>query len=221
MSWSRLTISLGLGIFMLASLSTLNAWHGHRSTLMRTIPLAGTPFAIVVDARTGRALISAAVPGDPSRSEVLLLDPASGQLTRGRLPSTDPAVRAVEDRAIAIGIAGVTPQSSLSDSPRHALYILNQPSSLDRSTLDGPGSLTVRDTRSGAVRETVPLGLGPRDMALDTRVGRLLVLNSGGTALARDPAAWLPGWLRSYLPSSRPALYQEPGSVMVLDLSQL
>jgi hypothetical protein len=54
MSRSRLTVSLGLGIFMLAGLSTLHAWHGHRRALMRTIPLAGTPFAIIVDARTMR-----------------------------------------------------------------------------------------------------------------------------------------------------------------------
>ena len=218
---SGFTVSLGLGICLLAGLGTLHAWHGHGNVLNRTLPLAGTPFAILVDARSGRALISAAVPGDFGRSEVLVLDPASGQLVRGSMPPTDPAVRAVEDRAIEIGIAGVAPQSILVDSARHAMYILNPRSSLDRSALDGPGSLTVQDTRTSAVREIVPLGFGPRDMAIDERAGRLLVLNSGGWVLARDPADWLPGWLRPYLPGTRPAPHLEPGSIMVLDLAQL
>ena len=108
---------------------------------------------------------------------------------------------------------------------RHAHLLVTNVGAMDRmGTPLGPGRVSVLDTRSGAVRRTVPVGIAPGDVAVDERAGRALVLNLGGTVHVTDVWTWLPSWLRwwlPFLPRQAPGARTVGGSVTVLDTTRL
>lgn len=82
------------------------------------------------------------------------------------------------------------------------------------------GRVSIVNEGSGAVLRTVTVGAGPIAAAIDERTGHAFVLNSGGTIQLRAAWAWLPRWVRSwlpFLPSARPSTRAVPGSVSVID----
>jgi len=89
----------------------------------------------------------------------------------------------------------------------------------------GRGSVSVLDGRTGRVLHTIPVGVGPAVVSLDTRSQRALVVNMlGSGSPAVDAWAWLPVPLRHALPflpraSSRPS--PPSSSVTVIDTSRL
>ncbi len=80
------------------------------------------------------------------------------------------------------------------------------------------------ELQSGTVVATVTVGLEPVALALDDATGRLYVVNKDGMEPAgnvRDPWAWLPSWLRPWLPL--PPAPRPPGNdstVTVVDTSR-
>jgi DNA-binding beta-propeller fold protein YncE len=82
------------------------------------------------------------------------------------------------------------------------------------------GSVSLLDARTGDVVRQVATGSIPVAVAVDERRGRAVVINAGGTAVAPDPWAWMPSWLRDRthgLIPARPGPRALPGSVSVVD----
>src|SRR5207248_6870651 len=69
----------------------------------------------------------------------------------------------------------------------------------------GAGSIEVLDGTSGDVLSTVHLGLTPVSVTLDTRTGRAVVVDGGGTRRLPDPWSWVPSWARPWIPFLPPA----------------
>jgi DNA-binding beta-propeller fold protein YncE len=112
------------------------------------------------------------------------------------------------------------------DGRRGRLYVTNWGAVDPSGNFVAQGTLTVLDERSGRVLRTVAVGVNPMDLALARRAGRLFVINVGsfGPVRAVDPWAWMPRWLRHWLPflhQHAPTPRRIPGSVTVLDTSRL
>jgi DNA-binding beta-propeller fold protein YncE len=67
------------------------------------------------------------------------------------------------------------------------------------------GSVSLLDARTGDVVCQVATGPIPVAVAVDEHRGRAVVTNSGGTAAAPDPWAWVPSWLRDHTHGLKPA----------------
>lgn len=86
----------------------------------------------------------------------------------------------------------------------------------------GNGHVDVRDGRTGRLLRTITVGVAPGALAVDTRTGRLFVVNEGGNVPAVDAWSWLPAWLRRRLPLFPPSpapTRQVPGSVSMIALT--
>jgi DNA-binding beta-propeller fold protein YncE len=88
---------------------------------------------------------------------------------------------------------------------------------------EGNGSVHVLDGRSGTIVRTWPVGRLPGPMAVDERHRYLVVLNLNGSDLGPGPWAWIPAWLRRWLPllPGAPATQTAASSVIVIDLSHV
>jgi len=67
-------------------------------------------------------------------------------------------------------------------------------------TLAGAGNLDVFDGLTGAVLQTIPIGISPESVSVDSRTRHVLVANYGGTVRVTDRWAWIPKGLRHWLP---------------------
>ncbi len=67
-------------------------------------------------------------------------------------------------------------------------------------TLAGAGNLDVFDGLTGAVLQTIPIGVSPESVSVDSRTRHVLVANYGGTVRVTDRWAWIPKGLRHWLP---------------------
>jgi hypothetical protein len=87
----------------------------------------------------------------------------------------------------------------------------------------GNGSVHVLDGRSGIIVRTWWVGRLPGPMAVDVRHRYLVVLNLNGSDLGPGPWAWIPAWLRRWLPflPGTPATGTPASSVTVIDISRL
>src|SRR5262249_10653831 len=84
----------------------------------------------------------------------------------------------------------------------------------------GAGTLDVLDATSGDVLSTVRLGVAPVSVTLDTRTGRAVVVDAGGTRRLPDPWTWVPSGVRRWIPFLPPPRLRTqtvPASVSVLD----
>ena len=126
--------------------------------LLRSVRVGRGPLLPVVDARTKRAFVA-----DRYSDDVLMLDASTGTILR--------TIR-----------VGNEPDAAAIDASRGRVFVVN--SSLHGYNFAGPysqvGSVSVLDARTGDLIGTVPVGVGPRAIAVDPHTGRVVVVNTGG-----------------------------------------
>jgi YVTN family beta-propeller protein len=153
------------------SLLLLDARSG---AVLRAVPtgigtLAGNPVAIAVDERLSRVFVANMSLPDadsPWDNSLVLLNARTGDVL-GNLPLDAPPVAvAVDARTERVFLATAGPRRS------------------GRAT--DPGSVSVLDARTGAIRRTITLGRSPRALALDTRTGRAFVVSGSNTVAILD-----------------------------------
>jgi len=164
-------------------------------------PYFGFGYSAASNERTGRVFIVNGQAGT-----VNVLDGTSGQLLRAVGVCQHPTGAAIDARSGRVYVACMGPFD-----PRRGPT--------------GRGSVSVLDGRTGRVLRTIPVGVGPVVVSLDTRSQRALVVNTQGSGSpAPDAWGWLPVPLRRALPFlPRPASRPSPpsGSVTVIDTSRL
>lgn len=197
--------------------------------LVRTVSLRGPSIALAADERRGRVFVATVGPfvthTTVTRSHgvvtgfmihetpvgpgaVLLLDARSGRALRSVAVGFVPAALSIDDRDGRVYVMNAGALEPLFTPPG--------------SSLTAPGSVSVLDANSGAVRRTTLLSRGLSMMALDERTERILVVDNGGSVPSPDAWGWLPASLRRRLPfvpsSPRPRVV--PPSVTMLDASR-
>jgi DNA-binding beta-propeller fold protein YncE len=115
---------------------------------------------------------------------------------------------------------GTSPSIVALDPARGRVFVLNTGVNLDGRTVHEAGSVTVLDARRGSVTATLPAGIRPDDLAVDTATGHALVLSQGGTVGQTAGWSWFPSWLRCRLPFMAPAgVNGQPARLMALNPS--
>ncbi len=153
---------------------------------------SGNDTAIVhaLDARNGRLLHATAAPGlprsivvDSTRGHLFLTLSHDDGTGKNDAPGSVAMLDARSGALLHTAAVGRNPNRALLDGRRGRLFV----------TADGPratdwpywppkgrGSVSVLDAASGALLDTLPVGVQPGDMALDEGADRLLVLARGG-----------------------------------------
>jgi len=142
---------------------------------VRTAVFRAFTGALAVDGRSRRAFVA-----DPHGASVVMLDARSGQVLR----------------TITVG---QFPTAMVVDTRRGRAYVASR----DEAASFNPtttGSVSVLDTRTGAILRTIPVGVDPVALAVDEGSGRVFVATRGGATVVPDAWGWLPGWLRGRLP---------------------
>lgn len=166
----------------------------HTGALLHSYATASLPTDVTVDAGAGRAFVALLGPvrrGSANNGSIVPIGHGSVAMLDAR------AGRIV--RTVATGVASF----AVTVDPRDRRVLVANVGTLDYSgsgALDGAGSVTILDERTGEVLRTAPAGVFPAQVAIDARRGRAFVVNVGGTVRVRDPWAWLPPWLRRALP---------------------
>jgi len=142
---------------------------------VRTAVFRAFTGALAVDGRSRRAFIA-----DPRGNSVVMLDARSGQVLRTITVGRFPAAVAVDAR-------------------RGRAYVVSRDEAFSFNPTT-TGSVSVLDTRTGAVLRTIPVGVDPVALAVDEGSGRVFVATRGGATVVPDAWGWLPGWLRGRLP---------------------
>lgn len=181
-----------------ATLSFLNARSGN---VVRTVPvgwLANTP---VIDERNGHVLVR-------THSAILIFDARTGVALRTIPVPLDPSDVA----------------SDVAIDDHHGRLFVTSLGPLDAAgNPTDTGSLSVIDERAGRVLRTIPVGLDSFRVLVDTRTGRTLVFNGGGTLRQPDPWGWMPAWLRRrlpFVPQAAPAPRIIPASMSIIDTTR-
>jgi len=225
-----------------AGLSALLMFDTRRGVLMGEVAAGVNPFAVVTDARAGRAYLL-------GQRETRLLDTTMGKLLPARLPPSIPVavderrgrvfaddsdrVRVLDARSgriiRTIALAHHT-FGPIAVDARTGYLIITDVGPIDQGgpatgafSFLGTGSISVIDGNTGATLRTVSVGVSPRAIALDGQ-GRLIVVNGGGSLRVPDAWNWMPAWLRAhapFLPPTRSRTRDVPGGVTILDLSRL
>jgi YVTN family beta-propeller protein len=189
--------------------------------VVRTLHVGQDPAEVAVDARTsrifvvygrggGKALTSGILPGGTE-----VFDERSGRLLHAVAVGDVP----VDD----VGSA-VYPHMVAVDEVRGHVFIIDR-SRLDRSGDPVAGSVSVLDAATGQILDTIPVDWAPVALALDETTGRLFVVNKDGrgpAGYAQESWAWVPSWLRPWLPL--PPAPRPPGNnstVTIVDTSRI
>lgn len=170
----------------------------------------------VLDAHSGAIVHSIALDGP------MALDAAAGQLYVAGAGGVRVLGLAQGHVRRVIPVNGTVSALAL-DARRHRLFVLRTAEVNGKGVSASAGSVSVIDTRSGAVLRTLPAGVAPSAMAVDEGTGRAVIVNTGGQVSGPDLWGWLPHWLRSrlpFLPGSSSTTRTVPGSVTVIDLSR-
>lgn len=172
----------------------------------------------VLDSASGRALIKAQAGPDFG---VPLVD-----ARRGRLFLSTPTGITIRDSGSGAILHTVTlsrySATPLAVDERTGRVLVAVIGAYDPSTYSptGYGRVSVVDGRSGAVLYTVTVGPGPQAAAIDPATGHAFIVTSGGTAPIAARWAWLPPWLRRwlpFLPAPGPSTRVVPAGVSVID----
>ncbi len=202
--------------------------------LIRTVPLSYTPVQVTVDRATGRVFVT---DSGPTR----FVQKAVGSGWMGMfLPAGMGFLHVLDARTgaslstVALGIA----PGAIAVDERHGRVFVSHVGGHDGygsmgttpvylpAPVAGPGGVSVVDGRTGQVLRTLSIGAEPMSMALDDRSQRLFIGDAGDPfpPPPPDPWAWIPGLVRSRLPFApqhAPVSRPIPGTVLVLDTSQL
>jgi YVTN family beta-propeller protein len=143
---------------------------------LRTIAVGSRPNAIAVDARRGRVYV--VNNGDSSLS---ILDARSGTPLQTVPVGQNPDAVTVDERKGRVYVASV----GATDAAGNPV---------------GPGSVEVLDARSGQITRTMAVGVAPSAIAVDERTGDAFVVNAGGPLTRPSAWAWVPRWVRRWLP---------------------
>jgi len=154
----RLVVGAGLalcaGAAVAATVVTALAPWNAAAQAIHTFALGTRPWAVTVDARSGRALVIDRVTG------------SSGMPTGvGTLSTVDITAGSVV-RSVPVG---PDPRAVMVDGRAGRIYVAD----------DDDASLRVLDSRSGAMLRSVAVGMRPHAVAADERTGRIFVVNTG------------------------------------------
>jgi DNA-binding beta-propeller fold protein YncE len=125
----------------------------HTGRLLRTVAVGVSAFGEVVDERCGRLFVTNAGSGTVS-----VIGARAGTLVRTVRVARNPIPLAIDEGAQRVFVATGTVFGSPGNFPPH-------------------GTLSVLDACSGSVLRTYPVGTDPSAVAVDTRRGRVFVLN--------------------------------------------
>ncbi len=153
-------------------------------TRARTVRLDGAPLALAVGSASpgspGSGYIAVTTLGPTGRERVTTSNgnviTTTVSIGRGSLTILDARSGALL-RRVAVGIE---PQALAIDARRGRILVANVAESDRRSASLGGGSVSITDARTGATVRTVPLGISPLHLALDTRTGHAIVVGYGG-----------------------------------------
>jgi len=143
--------------------------------LVRTLVVRASGGPLAVDGRSGHVFVL-----DSGGASVAMLDRQSGLVLR-----TIPV--------------GQFPLAVALDARRGRVYVVSRDSASSFNPTD-TGSVSVIDTRMGAVLRTIPVGVDPVAVAVDVDSGRVFVVTRGGARETPDAWRWVPDWLRDKLP---------------------
>jgi len=155
-----------------SGMGTISMLDARTGVILRTIPVHGRPYAAAVHGRAGHAFITNLGDATLVDGAVLMLDARTGRVLRTIPVGGAPGAITADERsgrAIVLGTNG------------GARAILNH-LSLDRSFAND--TLSVLDTRSGAIVRTVKVGGDLRAVAIDARTGHAFIANYGDGAVS-------------------------------------
>ena len=153
--------------------SVLDARSGAK---LRTVAVGPRPSAIAVDERMGRVYV--VNNGDNSLS---ILDAHSGTPLQRVAVGQNPDAVAVDERRGLVYVAGW----GATDAAGNPM---------------GPGSVDMLDARTGQLARSIAVGVAPSAVAVDERTGDAFVVNAGGPLSRPSAWAWVPRWMRRWLP---------------------
>jgi len=210
--------------------------------LVRALSLGQAATDIAADERTGRVFV---VVGSPSRVVSFTFPPATvggsgGGVTSGggmmRMATGPGRVLVLDARSgapLRTVAVGVNPGPVAVDARRGRVVVANGGSADSYATsgparvtvkavLTAPGTVSVLDAATGALKRTIALDTSPRMVVVDERTGHVFVINAGsGVPLPTpDPWAWAPPWLRQrlpFVPARNSRTRTIPSSVSMLD----
>jgi YVTN family beta-propeller protein len=201
--------------------NTVSIIDTHTGVVLGTRPVGWHPARVVVDERTGRVFI---VHGRGSTTGC-----------GGNLPNYQQAGVTVLDartaavlRSVPVGGSpfdddvGYAPLINIAlDTRRDRVFVINQPRR-DRHgvPVEGNGSVSVLDARSGALLQTINVGRHPISLAVDERTARLFVVNTNMGCTPRNAFSWLPSPARRLL-GLGPLDTACHGSVTVIDTTRV
>jgi serine/threonine protein kinase, bacterial len=151
----------------------------------------------VIDGRT--YAVTTTIPGVPSPTQVAIAPTAhtlyiTNSSTSGK-PGTVTVIDTTRNTVTATIPVGINPRGVALDSDTHLVYVVNQNRDLNPPDdnyvyASQPGSVAVIDTTRNTVTATIPVGLGPQYVAIDSRTHRLYVTNqTDGTLSVIDTSA--------------------------------
>jgi YVTN family beta-propeller protein len=95
---------------------------------------------------------------------------------------------------------GQNPDAVAVDARKGRVYVASQGATDAAGNPVGPGSVEVLDARSGQIMRTITVGVAPNAIAVDERTGDAFVVNAGGPLSRPSTWAWVPRWMRRWLP---------------------
>jgi YVTN family beta-propeller protein len=143
---------------------------------LRTVAVGARPNAIAVDERRGRVYV--VNNGDNSLN---ILDAHSGTPLQTVAVGQNPDAVAVDER-------------------KGRVYVASEGTTDAAGNPVGPGNIEVLDARSGQIMRRVAVGVAPSAVAVDERTGDAFVVNAGGPLSRPSAWAWVPRWMRRWLP---------------------
>jgi YVTN family beta-propeller protein len=155
------------------TVSVLDARSGAK---LRTVAVGPRPSAIAVDERKGRVYV--VNNGDNSLS---ILDAHSGSPLHTVAVGQNPDAVAVDER-------------------KGRVYIASEGATDAAGNPVGSGNIAVLDARSGQIARIIAVGVAPSAVAVDERSGDAFVVNAGGMVSRPGAWAWVPRWVRRWLP---------------------
>jgi len=178
----------------IGSVGSVTVLDARSGVQVASVPVSGYANHIVVDSQTGDVYVA-----DDHGIDVL--DGRSGRVLR-TVSTGAPAS--------AVGL----------DARRGRLFVAHPGTGEGSRASTGSGTVSVLDSRTGALLRTAPVGVAPSALAVDEQTGQAIVVNSGGLVQDRDGWSWVPSSLQRWVPFRKqqaPSTHWVAGSVSIVD----